>query len=592
MSANFDIAGGSVPVSKEGDRDKDVHGEFVRSASTVGSGSVDELEDGEVEPTEEELSTLRRVSDNIPLSAWFVVVVELCERFAYYGLSGPFQNYIQFPYNNGDLKQPGAIGLGQQGATALSQFFQFWCYVTPILGAIVADQYIGKYKTISLFCAFYMVGLLVLVCTSVPSAIRAGSSLGGIITAMIVIGLGTGGIKSNVSPMVAEQYRRTRRVVKTLKNGERVIVDPAITIQRIFMVFYWCINVGSLSAIATTELEHHKGFWQAYLLPLCVFFIAILFLVIGKPYYVTRPPTGSVVLRAFQAGWIAICNGGKLEAAKPSVPAGRGFDKWKQLWDDQFIDELKRALVACRIFIAYPFYWVCYGQMTNNLVSQAATMQTNGVPNDLLQNFDPIALIIFIPICDQFLYPFLRKVGIPFKPISRITVGFFMAALAMAYAAIIQHVIYSSGPNYEYPSGASVPNNVNVWLQIPAYVLIAFSEIFASITGLEYAFTKAPPSMKSFIMSMFLLTNAFGAAINIGLSTVAVDPKLVWMYTGISAACAIAGAVFWLSFRHYNKIEDEMNALEGKREGAVAVGKVEQVHPSTGAVMDVESDKV
>lgn len=61
------------------------------------------------EPTEEERSTLRRVSDTIPWSAFLVAVIELCERFTYYGLSGPFQNYIQNPYD--DPRLPGAIGM-------------------------------------------------------------------------------------------------------------------------------------------------------------------------------------------------------------------------------------------------------------------------------------------------------------------------------------------------------------------------------------------------------------------------------------------------------------------------------------------------
>ena len=63
---------------------------------------------GQEEPTEEELRTLVRVADKLPWSAWLVAVIELCERFAYYGLSGPFQNYIQNPYHGGKL--PGAIG--------------------------------------------------------------------------------------------------------------------------------------------------------------------------------------------------------------------------------------------------------------------------------------------------------------------------------------------------------------------------------------------------------------------------------------------------------------------------------------------------
>lgn len=51
----------------------------------------------------------------------------------------------------------------------------------------------------------------------------------------------------------------------------------------------------------------------------------------------------------------------------------------------------------------------------------------------------------------------------------------------------------------------------SVWIQIPAYVLIALSEIFASITGLEYAYNKAPTRLKSLVMSIFLLMSAFGS---------------------------------------------------------------------------------
>lgn len=77
------------------------------------------------DPTPEEESTLRRVADTIPASAWLVVVVEFCERFTYYGLSGPFQNYIQYPYTSErGADHPGAIGKGQQTATALNYFFQ------------------------------------------------------------------------------------------------------------------------------------------------------------------------------------------------------------------------------------------------------------------------------------------------------------------------------------------------------------------------------------------------------------------------------------------------------------------------------------
>lgn len=81
--------------------------------------------DGEV-PTDEEKLRLRHVAENLPLSAWLVALVELSERFTYYGLTGILQNYIQRPLD-GSLGR-GALGMGHQGATGLSTFFQFWCY--------------------------------------------------------------------------------------------------------------------------------------------------------------------------------------------------------------------------------------------------------------------------------------------------------------------------------------------------------------------------------------------------------------------------------------------------------------------------------
>lgn len=53
--------------------------------------------------------------------------------------------------------------------------------------------------------------------------------------------------------------------IKTEASGERVIIDPAITYQRIYMVFYWCINLGALSLIATPFMEKYKGFWTGKL---------------------------------------------------------------------------------------------------------------------------------------------------------------------------------------------------------------------------------------------------------------------------------------------------------------------------------------
>ncbi|KAH7408402.1 di/tri peptide transporter 2 [Phaeosphaeria sp. MPI-PUGE-AT-0046c] len=559
-SVNNDNVGANVHVDGEKAHDSN------SSNASVGPHVEEDDGLGGVKPTAEELRTLRKVGEPLPKAAFLVAVVELCERFTYYGASGLFQNYISRPHS-GELGR-GALGMGHQGATGLSTFFQFWCYVTPILGAIIADQYLGKYNTIVIFCIVYMVGLLILTCTSIPAALDHGAGLAGFIVAIIVIGLGTGGIKSNVAPLIADQYKRRQMVIgHDDKTGEKVIIDPAITIQRIYMVFYFCINVGCLALLATPYMERDVDFWSAFLLCLCVFFVGTLVLVLGRKVYVVRPPQGSIITDAFRVIFMMI-KGRNMDAAKPSHQAALGKTATLR-WDDHFVEEVKRALIACKVFCFYPIYWVVYGQFSANFVTQAGQMRSHGIPNDLMQNFDPIAIIVFLPLVDQVLMPFLRKRRIPFPPINRIVTGFWVASMAMVYAAVIQYYIYRAGPCYDHPlcdaakiNGVIEGNNIHIAAQTGAYMLIGISEIFASVTGLEYAYTKAPPSMKSFVQSMYLLTNAFGSAISEALNPVLYDPAIQWMYVGLAVSSFVAGGLIWILFHHLNDQEDELNGLD------------------------------
>ena len=231
------------------------------------------------------------------------------------GLSGPFQNYLQNPLPpgsttgaplNGNAGTAGALNQGQTAATGLQNMFQFLAYLTPILGGIIADVKWGRYKTLSVFCVVYFVGLLIIFLTSLPTALTHGSGLPGWCVGAVIVAFGTGGIKSTVAPLIADQYRAIRMFIKTLPSGERVIVDPDVTISRIYNLFYWCVNVGSLSSIAATELEHNVGFWAAFLLPTVVFLGTPLVLISARRTYHKIPPRGSVLLETYRVARIAL----------------------------------------------------------------------------------------------------------------------------------------------------------------------------------------------------------------------------------------------------------------------------------------------
>lgn len=311
----------------------------------------------------------------------------------------------------------------------------------------------------------------------------------------------------------------------------------------------------------------------------------------GTKFYYKPPPTGSVILKAFSVINFArkqknvpqnekarkeckdFMDFAKENNDLPDVAPWSPEQKEKAAanWNDQFVDELKQAIMACKIFVPLSIYWVCYNNLSNNLISQAAVMnRPPGLPNNIMNNFNPIALLIFIPIVDLVIYPTLRKNKINFFPQQRITLGFFLGAISMVYAAVLQHYIYQ---DELFISSGGETSNVNVFLQIPCYVLIAFSEICASITSIEYAYTHAPKSMKSLVSALSLWPNCVAALISLAISPVAEDPNMVWVYTGVACGAFVCGIIYYVIFRHYDTIDEEYRLKTLAESGPVTMTK-------------------
>lgn len=143
----------------------------------------------------------------------------------------------------------------------------------------------------------------------------------------------------------------------------------------------------------------------------------------------------------------------------------------------------------------------------------------------------------------------------------------------MLYAGVLQHFIYKQGPCYAHPlckadlvDGVHQGNNIHIAIQVPAYMLIGISEIFASVTGLEYAYMKAPPSMKSFVQAMYLLTNAFGYALGEAFTPLVGDPQVEWLFVGLCVGSFSVGVLFWILYHPLDSKEDQMNSLDAKHD--------------------------
>ncbi|KAL3462151.1 POT family-domain-containing protein [Aspergillus heterothallicus] len=552
--------------------------EIPKAPEVDDSEIVSSSEDSYERPTDEELNTLRRVSGKIPWIMWTIAFVELCERFSYYGTSVLYTNFVNRPLPPGSTTGsapdglPGALGMGPKAAQGISLTNQFFAYLTPLMGAWIADARWGRFWTLHLAIAISTAAHVILVASSAPSVIvKADSALAAFVIGFLTLCVGTGFFKANVAPLLAEQNKDDQMRVEVC-NGERVIVDPSITNSRIFLWYYFFINVGSLTGqISMVYVEKYVGFWLAYLIPTILFFLAPFVLWSNKKRYRLSPPTGSLLAKFFQAVWFGKKRSGGIrkfnwDNIKPSHVPVQERPSWLT-YDDAWVDEIRRGLMACKVFLFLPVFFLAYNQMTGNLTIQAGTMELHGVPNDIIQNLNPISIVIMIPLIDNLLYPGLRKLGLAFTPIKRMTTGFFMSCASMVAAAVMQYYIYEKSPcgwhaNKILDDGTPcAPAPINVWAQCLPYILIGLSEIFTNVTSYEYAFSKAPLNMKSIVMSVNLFMSAISSAIGQAFTPLSDDPLLVWNYTSIACIAFVGGIGFWFCFRHLDTDEDKWNML-------------------------------
>lgn len=195
--------------------------------------------------------------------------------------------------------------------------------------------------------------------------------------------------------------------------------------------------MGALFGLATTYSERFVGFWLAFLEPGILYAISpfILFWCSRRLY--KAPPQGSVFLECCSVVKVCFQNGNwKLlfkrskevsfwDAARPSVIHERDgqVDTQKVFWDDRFVDEIRESIKACQVFFLIPIFQLADGGIGAMENAMSAAMRLDGAPNDVMNNFNSIAIIVAVPIITYGLYPFLEKIGRPMKPVRQGWVG-------------------------------------------------------------------------------------------------------------------------------------------------------------------------
>jgi len=440
-------------------------------------------------------------ADRFPPQIKYIVGNEGCERFSYYGMRSIL---TVFMVQNLLMTKP--------DATAIYHLFVSACYLTPLLGAYISDRWWGKYKTILFVSLGYCLGHGILSAFETKTGLFAG---------LFFIALGAGGIKPCVSAHVGDQF--------TTKNKHLV--------KKVFDLFYWAINFGSFfsTMLIPWTLERYGASW-AFGIPGILMAVALWVFWLGHPLYHHVPPTKKTGAVGFMP--IFLYSLSRMGERK----RGDSFFKTAlKKYKPSDVEGAEAAMAIFKVFATVSVFWALFDQHGSSWVLQAQQMDLRWLGMDWkasqLSALNPLMVMILIPLFGYGIYPTIERFGIAMTPLRRMSCGMVLAATSFVAAGLIQMPLDDG-------------HRISVGWQSVPYLLITVSEIMVSITGLEFAYTQAPRSMKSTIMSFWFLTVFAGNLLTAYIAKINVfqGASFFFFFAGLMAFVSV---IFIWSAMHY-----------------------------------------
>ena len=543
----------------------------------------------------------------LPAQTKYIVGNEACERFSFYGMRSILVAYMT-----------GMLLMSKNEATEIVHLFIACTYLLPLLGAWLADRFLGRYRTIISISLLYCLGNAVLAMADFAGDTEARKWV--LFAGLGIIAVGAGGIKPCVSAFVGDQ------VPEDEKNGP--------TMTRLYAAFYWAINLGSFfSFLVIPWVRQNWGYSWAFGIPGIFMALATLIFWLGRKKYHHVHPTQPEFLRALLTrvfrGAAAACErfGGESIARATNTAIGiaafiviapivmllgnwahkgaaqlatlsgaseimaslcglialllyiivlalaglklatatgmKGFlgvagsmifDSREETnarftaSEQRGVRNLARVLV---VFLMIIPFWSLYDQTASTWVLQGKQMQSIDLSwgslqfrfgAEEMQSFNPLLIMIFVPMVTLFVYPYIGRWSAPLK---RMGSGILLAGVAYAAVAALQQRI---------DTGAQLSI---LWQCIP-YFLLTLSEILVSTTGLEYAYTAAGKNLKSIVSSFWMLTSTLGNLLVVFLTSLVSDPASVNAFVLYGCMSVCVGLIFlYITSRPNFKAEEE-----------------------------------
>ncbi|XP_067315337.1 solute carrier family 15 member 1b [Pseudorasbora parva] len=353
------------------------------------------------------------------------------------------------------------IGWDNDFSTTIYHTFVALCYLTPIMGAIIADSWLGKFKTIVYLSIVYTIGQVIMAISAIHDITdtdRDGvpdnktfhialSMLG-----LILIALGTGGIKPCVAAFGGDQFEDHQEKQRST----------------FFSIFYLSINAGSLLSTLITPIlrsqqcgiySKQSCFPLAFGVPAALMVVALIVFVVGHGMYIMESPKGNILLQVMKCIGFAVNN--RFKHRSKQYPKRQHWMDWaEEKYDKLLIAQVKMVLKVLFLYIPLPMFWALFDQQGSRWTLQATTMDGNFgafiIQPDQMQIVNPVLIVIMVPIMDSAVYPLIKICKINFTPLRKMTVGMLFAALAFVAAALLQIQIDQTMPKFPSSSQTQV----------------------------------------------------------------------------------------------------------------------------------------
>ncbi|XP_055811790.1 protein NRT1/ PTR FAMILY 5.2-like [Solanum dulcamara] len=461
-------------------------------------------------------------------ACYFIVGYEVFERMAFYGISTNLVIYLSNKFHEGTVKSSNNV---------TNWVGTVW--LTPLIGAYIADAHLGRYTTFLISSAVYLVGMCLVTLSVTLKSLRPPScgkgikdidctkrasafQIGIFYCALYIIAIGTGGTKPNISTMGADQFDD---------------FDPKEKFQKLSFFNWWMFSIflGTLfSNTFLVYLQDNVGPGIGYGLPTAGLAVSIMVFLLGTRYYRHKTPSGSpftriaqVLVSAARKWKVVVPNDPKelhelrLEEYTNSAgifridhtPSLRTLDKaavktgpsspWTLCSITQ-VEEAKQMIKMLPILIATFIPSTMLAQTHTLFIKQGTTLKRGigpkfEIPPASLTAFITISMLITIVVYDRFIIPILRRYtknprGITL--LQRLGVGLILHIIVMLTASFVERKRLSVAREHGITEKKQiVPLPISVLF--PQFVLMGVADNFVEVAKLEFFYDQAPNSMKS-----------------------------------------------------------------------------------------------